>query len=241
MGELHERRRSFRVATGGLLLLWRSGRFAGDYSLSDLSIGGCGLRDGPAPALGDRFEGRLRIDGAEHIDLLARVVRRDRDGHTGLTFDAADQGAEDAIHDLLLSALECRGDAAREVLLVHQRPELSVNLVLMLERLGHPVRIACTPLDAVWMLEQRADALHSAIVVQALGDADGRDLVRFLARRYPRIRRVLLVTEAEQPLQGPDGQAHAVLQGPCDLQGLRRALPTAPAPTAGRRRTPSTA
>lgn len=118
----------------------------------------------------------------------------------------------------------CR-QPANEVLVVHHRPELATNLIFMLERLGHRVRIACTALEAVWLLERHAPSIHSAVVARVFGDRDGRDIVRFLSTSYPRVRRVLLVSDPTEPLHAPDGRAHAVIRGPCDLSGLQRALP----------------
>lgn len=224
MGKHMDRRRSFRIALPGDLLLWRRSRFSGDYRILDLSIGGCSLFSGPPPAFGQRFDASLHIPGAPTIELPVAVVRRGSDGQTGLCFDDVDPAVEDEIHDILVSQLECCGDRAGEVLLVHPRPEFAINLVVMLERLGHRVRVAGTPLEAIWMLEEGADSVHTAVVMQQLGPSNGRDLLGFIARAYPRIRRLLMTSTAEPRREGDD-RAHAVLEGPLDLGGLRKALP----------------
>ena len=220
-----DRRRAFRIAVPGDLLLWRSSRrFSGDYKLADLSISGCAVRNGPPAALGRVFDASLRIGDAPPVQLQVRVVRRERDGRTGLSVEQVDPAVEDEIHDILVSQLECCGDRAGDVLVVHPRPEFAVNLVMMLERLGHRVRVTGTPLEAIWALEDCASSVHTAIVSRGLGHADGRDMMRFLARSYPRIRRVLLAGSEDDGAEDRGG-AHEVLEGPLDLGGLRRVLP----------------
>lgn len=229
MGLQRDRRRSFRIAVPGDLLLWRGGRFSGDYKLADISLGGCRLEDGPPPAFGQRFDASLRIDGAEPIELQAVVVRRERGGPAALRFERVDPSVEDEIHDNLVSQLERRGDRAGSVLLVHPRPERVTAVVRMLAGLGHEVRVVSTPLDAVWMLEQAAGSVHTAVVSRGLRALDSEELLAFLASTYPRIRRVLLVPAGSPPGELAD-RAHAVLEGPPDLGRLRKALPERRAP-----------
>jgi hypothetical protein len=81
---------------------------------------------------------------------------------------------------------------------------------------------AATPVEAVWELENGPMDIHTAFIARSLGRSDGRDLVRFIGSRYNGIWRVLIA-------DGADGQrevdADAVLLGPVDLSGLRKALP----------------
>ena len=64
--------------------------------------------------------------------------------------------------------------------------------------------------------------IHTAFIARSLGRSDGRDLVRFIGARYNGIWRVLITDDAESPREG---DADAVMSGPVDLSGLRKALP----------------
>src|ERR1043165_383825 len=78
-----DRRRSFRVNVDGLALLWHEDRIAGRYSLSDLSIGGCLLRDGPPCDIGEEYGLVLQLGGDSGLRLPAKVVRQRATGLGG--------------------------------------------------------------------------------------------------------------------------------------------------------------
>ena len=222
-----ERRRSFRVTVPATAFLWRQGRFAGGYRVSDLSIGGCSIDAGPFCDLGQRYELTLRVDGGDDqtgLHCPARVVRR-RGSTLGLSFVDTGAGAEDRIHDLVLRCLEQGRSTAGHTLVVHSRPEHVTPMIRALEAYGHRVHLACTPLQAVWILENDASGIHTAIVARRLGRDDGRDMVRFLSERHPGIRRILLSEEEMSDVLESSGRAHAVLTGPFDPEHLRRVVP----------------
>lgn len=222
-----ERRRSFRVPVPATAFLWRQGRFAGGYPVADISIGGCSIAEGPFCDLGQRYDLTLRVsdtigdDGQLHCP--AKVVRR-HGGRVGLRFIDTDD-LEDRIHDLVLRCLEQGAGSCGQVLLVHPRPEQMMPVMRQLEALGHRVHLACTPLQTVWILENSAEQIHTAIVARHLSRADGRDIVRFLSERYPRIRRVLLADDDDSRELESAGRAHMVLDGLFDPETLRRVVP----------------
>lgn len=223
-----ERRRSFRVPVPATAFLWRHGRFAGGYPVSDISIGGCSIKQGPFCVLGQRYEITLQVDtGSQSANLQcpAQVVRRSGDT-LGLRFVDTNAGDEDRIHDIVLGCLEQRPGQSGHMLLVHARPEMVTSMIRVLESSGLQVHLACTPLQAVWILENRPDDIHTAIVARRLGRADGRDIVRFLSERHPRIRRILLSDAESVEEQESPGRAHEVLSGPFDPDGLKRVLPS---------------
>jgi hypothetical protein len=78
-GEPHaghgERRHSFRVPVEGRASIWLRGRLHGHYALSDLSITGCALREGPDCDPGDHVEVVLHLPDRPLFWLGAQVRR----------------------------------------------------------------------------------------------------------------------------------------------------------------------
>jgi CheY-like chemotaxis protein len=223
-----DRRRSFRVPVDGLALLWHQDRIAGRYALSDLSIGGCLLRNGPPCTVGDEYGLVLDLDERAGIRVPAKVVRQ-RSTELGgrelaLEFLRHAPAIEDQLQDIVMQILENeRFVVAGRVLVVDaeavRRRETSDHL----RQLGHEVLEATTPLEAVWELENGPMDIHTVFVARALGDSDGRDLLRFIGSRYTGVWRVML---AEQ--QEAEGPAEAVLLGPAQPSRLRKVMPKPP-------------
>jgi CheY-like chemotaxis protein len=113
-------------------------------------------------------------------------------------------------------------------LVVHSRPEEITAVLTALESRGHQVYMVCTPLEMVWMLENHAEDIHTAVISHHLGQADGLDVVAFLASRYPHVRRLLLAGEAGKPGSLPLGKVHGVLSPPFDLSHLKKVQPEGP-------------
>jgi CheY-like chemotaxis protein len=227
-----DRRRSFRVSVDGLALLWHQDRITGRYSLADLSIGGCLLRDGPPCAIGEEYGLVLDLEGEGGMRLPAKVVRQhstELGGRAfGLVFLEHAPALEDRIQDLVIRILEREHPMDRgRVLVVDMNIARRGEAVESLRRLGHQVLEAATPLEAVWELENGPMDIHTVFVARALGGSDGRDLLKFIASRYTGVWRVLVADHAEQ-----QGSADAVLLGPCHLSRLRKVLPR---PTVGNR------
>jgi CheY-like chemotaxis protein len=222
-----ERRHAYRVAVAGTAHLWRGERLAGQYELGDVSIGGCLLREGPPCGVGESYSLSLHLLDGRSLRLPARVVRlrfNDIDRcDLGLEFEAHPPATEDRIHDLVIDNLEhlAAHDYGR-VLVAHGDGWARRALSDGLRRMGYEAVEAATPLEAVWELENGPMDIHTAIVSLELGNADGRDLARFLSERYPGIRRVLVGTALAA---GDGAAADAVLSGPLDVGGLRKVIP----------------
>jgi CheY-like chemotaxis protein len=231
MDEAHvDRRRSFRVPIDGLALLWHEDRIAGRYALRDLSIGGCLLRNGPACKIGDEYGLVLDLDERAGIRVTAKVVRQ-RETELGgrdvaLAF-AAHPVVEDQLQDLVMQILENeRFVIAGRVLVVDSDPMRRRDTSDHLRQLGHDVLEATTPLEAVWELENGPMDIHTVFVARALGESDGRDLLRFIGSRYTGVWRVMLADKHEP--HGPHGAteaAEAVLLGPSQPSRLRKVMP----------------
>jgi CheY-like chemotaxis protein len=224
-----DRRRTFRVNVHGLALLWHGERIAGRYSLADLSIGGCLLRDGPRCELGEEYGLVLDLPEEGDLRLTAKVVRQrnsDLGGRElGLQFLTPAAGLEDRIHDLVIQLLERERPPSRgRVLVVDMDAVRRTDAGESLRRLGHEVLEATTPLEAVWELENGPMDIHTVLVARSLGGSDGRDLLKFIGARYAGVWRVL-VSDRSSDKGEPGSPADAVLLGPCHLSGLRKVLP----------------
>lgn len=222
-----ERRRSFRIEVDGTALLWRRREFAGRYPLADLSIGGCLIDPGPACELGQMFDVALHLGQDEVVRAPATVVRRGLAGgrrpRLGLRFNRRSPATEDCIHDLVLRNLEVPLAAQSGlVLLIGAEFGAGHPLVEAIGLLGHDAVVVTTPLDALWALESRGRQVHTVIVSGGIRADVCADLVRLLAQRYPRVRRIVAV---DQPAEAPGLAADLVLGTPWDLSRLRRALP----------------
>lgn len=219
-----DRRRSFRVPVHGLALLWHEDRITGRYSLSDLSMGGCLLRDGPECALGEEYGLVLDLDDQSGIHLPAKVVRQrstELGGRElGLAFLAHGTKFEDRIQDLVMQILERdQPMSPGRVLVVDAEGGRRRETTQSLRRMGHHVLEATTPLEAVWELENGPMDIHTVFVARKLGKTDGRDLLKFIGSRYTGVWRVMLAEQTE-----PEGAADAVLLGPCQPSRLRKVL-----------------
>lgn len=225
-----ERRKSFRVGVNGRALLWNKNSIAGRFSLVDLSIGGCLLRDDEGHEVDDAPEYRLVLELDRHhaIRLPARLVRQRRldagKRELGMVFCAHPPATEDRIHDLVMANIEAeRPTGSGRVLIVDQDAQRRRALRESIGPLGYTVVEADSPVDAVWELENGPADFHAVLVSRWLGRCDGRDLVRFIGERYSGVHRVL-VTDREAP------EVHAadsVLPGPFDRSHLRSTMPSA--------------
>ncbi len=102
-----ERRRSFRVVIPGTASVWQGKRFGGFYTVSDLSLGGCCLRDGPTCAFEEAVDVMLHAHELELLQVPAKIVR-----HTpvevALRFVEAPSWIEDRLHDVIVASLEAQ-------------------------------------------------------------------------------------------------------------------------------------
>lgn len=221
-----ERRRSFRIEVGATACIWDRGHYCGGYPVSDLSLGGCCIEDGPDCALGQELELSLHLPELQRdLHVPVRVMRRQN--HTlGLRFVESNAGVEDTIHDLLMNCLEGEFCTSGHLLVIHPDPQEVPTLISTLKGQGHRVHLASNPLQMVWSLENHSANIHCAIVSRSLGLADGLDIIDFLAVRYPQIRRILLADTSTESASTPIGQAHAVLPTPFNVKRLRQVLPT---------------
>lgn len=82
------------------------------------------------------------------------------------------------------------------MLVVHPEVDVRKKLTRSLERLGYDVIAVATSLRAVWALEHEPERIRAAMVSDRLMLTDGSELLCFMARRYPDVKRVLVPTES---------------------------------------------
>ena len=226
--EARERRRSFRIEVDATAALWERGAFHGSYPVLDLSLGGCCLSACPTTTLGKQLELCLRPpDREQELRMPVRVARR-HESSLGLQFLVHDPLMEDWVHDLLMQSLEQSPLPLGRTLVVHSRPEEISELLTTLEGHGHHVNLVCTPLEMVWMLENREGEFHTAVISPSLVQVHKLDVTGFLARRHPSMQHVILEVGEDGHEHLPRGQAH-LLRAACNqaprLRSLRKVSP----------------
>jgi hypothetical protein len=222
---LWERRKFFRIPISGKALLQRGERVDGLYCLENLSIGGCMLSRGPDCSLGDKVAVTLHVDGESEIELPAKVVRHECQGHgamLGLCFTDTDPRFEDRIQDLVMRSIE--RDQRSEILVVHAHPERVTQLLETIRDVGQSVVPARTPRDAMSVLESSAERIHMAIVAPIVGTSTARDIVKLILRRFPHIHCVLLSRGGAERLTRAIRSAKPVEVSPWSLTRLRRVI-----------------
>jgi len=224
-----ERRHSFRVSVPGRASIWRKNQLHGHYLLQDLCIEGCSLRGGPSCATGERVELVLHLPECPPLWISAEVRRGTRRGDQtvlALRFDPLPPRIEDRLQDLVVEMYaRMHGDHEQVALVIESRTPQRQMLVQSLEDCGARALGVATPLDAVQLLLERGDRVHTAYIGAQREPGCDVELVEFLARHYPRIRRVLL-GDAGAPgdawLAEATGEVHALLETPYSPESLRK-------------------
>lgn len=231
---LGERRHSFRVQVAGRASIWRKNQLHGHYVLSDLCLEGCSLRGGPSCPVGERVELVIHLPDLPPMWIGSQVRRATlahSDGTDGvsvmaLRFDPLPPRLEDLLQDLIVERYtRMQPDGESFSLIIEPRPELRAALLQSLESLGeHAIGVA-TPLDALQRLLERGERVHTVFIGSQPSTTGNVEIVEFLARHYPRVRRVLLGDARERGeawLAEATGEVHALLEMPYSEDALRK-------------------
>lgn len=224
---LFERRHSFRVLVPGRASLFYKGKLYGTYSVHDVSIGGCSLRDGPARAVGDHVDILLHLPHRAPITLSARVQRADSIS-MGLRFEHATPKAEDCIQDFVVETFaRVTADDIRIALVVEPRHAERQILVRTLRELGKRAIGVATALDAVQLLVEQGGHVDTVFIEAESSHLPTLELIEFLAHNHPRVRRVLVGERgqiAASWVAQATGEVHALLETPCDPEAVHHIL-----------------
>ncbi|MDB4977662.1 MAG: hypothetical protein JWN48_6003 [Myxococcaceae bacterium] len=109
-------------------------------------------------------------------------------------------------------------------LVIEPRPTIRSGLVHHLDAAGERAIGVATPLDAVQLLLEHGEDVHTVFIGPERPETPSYELVEFLARNYPRARRVL--TGDARDVAGSAqaearGEVHARLETPCESQAVR--------------------
>ncbi|HEX5660771.1 MAG TPA: PilZ domain-containing protein [Polyangiales bacterium] len=220
-----ERRHSFRVPLEGRASIWMRNRLLGHYALRDLSIGGCGLTGGPDCVAGAHVELVLHLNERPALWLSAEV-RRTQDDQLGLAFERTAARIEDRLQDVVVEVYtRMHADSDHFALVIEPRNYVRASLVERLDALGERALGVATPLDAVQALLENGERVHSVFIGPQRPEMPSYELVEFVARNYPHVRRVLVGDSkqvSEAWLAEATGEVHALLETPCTEDALRR-------------------
>jgi hypothetical protein len=223
-----ERRHSFRVPLEGRASIWMRNRLLGHYALRDLSIGGCGLSGGPDCAPGAHVELVLHLEQRPALWLSAEV-RRNQHDQLGLRFErtpAMSPRIEDRLQDVVVEVYtRMHADSDHFALVIEPRNYARASIVDRLDALGERAVGVATPLDAVQTLLENGERVHSVFIGPQRPEMPSYELVEFVARNYPHVRRVLVGDAhqvAEAWLAEATGEVHALLETPFSEDTLRR-------------------
>lgn len=219
------RRHSFRVKVPGSASIWHKHELRGHYQLRDLCIEGCALIGRACAKPGERVQLALHLADTPTV-WLAAEVRRSEEGCIALRFLETPARIEDRLQDLVVDEYARAHDHGEHfALVIDARPTLRHELVRALDALGeHAVGIA-TPLDAVQLLIERGNRVSTVYLGPQSKFSPSFELVEFVARHYPNVRRVLIGDSRELEgawLAETTGEAHALLEWPCDGETLRK-------------------
>jgi hypothetical protein len=212
------------VPVEGRASIWLRGRLHGHYTLSDLSIAGCTLRDGPECDAGEHVEVVLHLPDRPLFWLGAQVRRAASE--LGLCFEHPDPRSEDRLQDLVVEVYtRMHADSESFSLVIDARSHVRRGLVFHLDAVGERAVAVATPLDAVQLLLERGERVLTAFIGPDRSDAPTYELVEFLTANYPRVRRVLMGNAGEVAgawIAEATGEVHGLLETPCSEEALRR-------------------
>jgi CheY-like chemotaxis protein len=225
-----ERRGHVRALLRASAVLLRGGESLGSFRVINASVGGLLLGGTPPGPVGTRVELVLRL-GPDRTVRTQAVVCREQASQDGAAFALSFVDLPAEGRELIQGAVDAFLERVRSasVLVVDDSREVGLALSLELSRMGRSVHAVQTPLDAVYMMEER-NQVAVAIVDLVLGGAHGLDLIAYLADRHPGVRRVLMSGHAhpaqlELSRHGAARSApHEILAKPWTNHSLARAV-----------------
>jgi PilZ domain len=222
-----ERRHSFRVRVSASASLWHRGQFAGHYQVIDLSLGGCLLEGKALPESEEPFDLVLHTPLRPPLVFHARL-RRSGPHLQALRFDKLTPVIEDALQDLIVETYALvRTREAELALVVEPRHAERHTLVRTLRELGRRAVGVATALDAVQLLVEEGERVHTVFIEAESEVVPSLELIEFLMHNHPGVKRVLIGEPraiARHWLEETAGEVHAVLECTSDHEAVNRVL-----------------
>ena len=218
----NERRKHPRFAALSPAMIVGPNGVSGHCLVEDLSAGGARISGIFQLALGESVRLLLQLPGRGPFSLVGQVVRQfaaagaNHPASYGVSFVAAPD-AVTGTHDQTVTALRQVHSVDPVVLVVDDSTRTCFSLVKDLHMAGRKAIAVTTALDAIEWLLDGASHIDIALVDVVLGNADGCDLLNFLADEYPQVRRVLMSDSLHMPevrRVQEDTRPHLVLHKP---------------------------
>lgn len=146
------------------------------------------------------------------------------DGTTGLPLGVSQDPPSSQGRDSAGTPLydQVRVRPSDQVLVVHPDHEVIERISQSMRRIGFEVLPAVTSLQALWTLTHESRKVQAVLVSELLCNTSAVEFIHFLARRFPGLRRVLLVAEDDEcPANDVDPRIDDVVcQRPWDVCAL---------------------
>lgn len=214
------------MPVSGTAVMWSDDAPAAAYELGDISLGGCRLRRGPVRSVGDHCAAVLNVADQRPVAVPARVVRQieEADGTTGVALSFTSTAQTRRLLRLVEKPTDGHESIAETdcVLVVHSVRRTRELLSDCLERLGYDVIAVASPFEAIWALEHQQQRIRAVLVSTHLDATNPSDLIHFIARRHPNVKRVLMPSDpSECPANDFDPDIdHIVMDAPWDVWSL---------------------
>lgn len=112
-------------------------------------------------------------------------------------------------------------------LVIEPRHTVRRGVVRDLDAVGERAIGVATPLDAVQLLLEHGEDVHTVFIGPERPETPSYELVEFLTRNYPRVRRVLMgdADQVADPWRAEaSGGVHALLETPCASDAVREVV-----------------
>jgi len=232
--DLTDRRQHRRARDPEVTAILSVGLREAPCTVHDISGGGarCVVARGLRPVKGERVRMTMNHSKTQRPIALEAHVMRVEDLDAGneivaLRFVPLADPIHDTILKIVLRALERQRDKPRTTVLVVDDEETIRNtLVREMRRLARPCIVAATPSEAVYQLQDDTNAIAVVLVDLGLGDADGLELVEYIASSHADLKRIVMSGQRFDDLERAvaDGRAHQLLRKPWTRQTLSAAL-----------------
>jgi CheY-like chemotaxis protein len=225
-----ESRRDARAPLLATAELSREGETLGRFTVVNLSAGGALLAGQLDLPLGATMEITLRLPWTPAIRTEVRLVRLQRDNEGAafaVAFCALPIHDGDVIHSAVVHLLK-KARTARVLVVTGQEIDACHSFVLAIEELGCPAIVVTTASEALRLLAT-AGSIRVVIVDEKLRGENAKGFLAHLAKRHPRLRRVLSSDAAPEGNPCQQIGVHAMLTQPCTAPALTAALALSPA------------
>ena len=213
-----ERRENLRADVPATAFVADADNASGPYLVENLSAGGALLSGGPRFPTGAPVQVLLRLPERAALSVDGVVARRAKGDAFAVSFIHQDDEVKDAIHEIVLRYLERNRPENKRVLVVEKDDLRGERFGRQLQALSLDYVLTRSIFDAMSCLDDPHASFEAAIVNFEVGaDHDGIELLVYLAKEHPAVRRILYSDALRQhqvDLARVNERAQAVIQSP---------------------------